>query len=105
MVKKIDNNKGGGLRGTKSLDATKGVQASDRAKSVGQVKGAKTASGTEAVSEQLRITSENRDQLYALIGEEADRLFKSKHLTLKDRQAVEKALKMIVDANILDGDS
>lgn len=114
MVKKIDGPKRGvgapsGVNPTGSISAGEKAKAVDKAKGVGQtnqvsgVKGAEATSGLKKIgSTGIKVTAQNRAQLDRLLSEETSRLFENNILPAKDKEVLEKALKMAMDASQVD---
>ena len=104
MVKDKDG-KIGGVRRTgtsQGIEKTEGVSEvskTQKAKGVGKVKGS-TASGSDRSTRVM--TMAERQALFNMIEEEADKLFGKSGLSSEQKQVVQEAVKMAVDAAIVD---
>lgn len=103
MVKKIGGKKPPGKTPeTAPVQPTKTV-SSDK---VGGVKGVKSAEKKGAAAGVRgpagRITPEQRDQLYQLIEEEADRLFGKDGLPDNRKETIKGAVRMVIDGSIIE---
>ena len=105
MAKKKDVKIGGVKR-------TKGATGVEQTESVGEVKGVKKArsvGGVKGVGKagagggKLPITAAERDQLFQMINEEAEKMFEgSSILPEEQKKIVTDAVKMAVDASVID---
>ena len=93
MVKKKDDKKIGAIRSSQS---TKGVKATE---SVRGVSGVSRVSGTGALG---AITLEQRDKLLSLVSEEAEKLTAQGVIPKSQREVVEQAVKMVIDASLIE---
>ena len=97
----------GGVRGPSS---TKSVEATEEIGQVGKVKkaeGVGSARGAGAVGRRsnTRIMSlQEREDLFKMIHEEADKIFGKSGLPNSQRQIVEEAVKMAIDSALIDED-
>lgn len=104
MTKKRSDNSVGGVGGLKS---TRGVKETDAVKSV---EGISATGGVGAVSRATSsgrrstrlMTLEEREKLFALIDEEANKLLASGKIPESKRQLVKEAVKMAVDSGLVD---
>jgi len=96
MVKKVNGPKG------KKVGSTKSV-ATEKIDSVKSVKKATAASRSSAIGgKSTALSQETREKIHELVREEADKLFKEGKIAPGKRQQVEEAVKMAIDAGILD---
>lgn len=104
MGKKSDDGKIGAIKGTGSASNVEGAE------SVGSVSGIKPASavgsvkGTGAIGKRrpTRIMSAaERDNLFRMINEEADKLFADSSISEEKKQLLKSAVKMAVDSGIV----
>ena len=103
MVRKIQG--GDGPKSVGETGASGSVKGVDQAKAaeVSQVSGTKAQSGLQSVrGGGYAISAETREQIFQLIHEEADRMFGPDGLPVKKRKTVEGAVKMAVDASIVE---
>jgi len=102
MVKKISG-KGPNIgQGTGAVEGSKEVKTSKvgSSKQVEKTsKNAKTSGGNKA---GRKMTTADRDTLYSLINEEADKMFGPNGLPESQRETVESAVKMAVDSTLLE---
>jgi len=105
MTTNKDDPKIGGIQGTKSTTSVEGADA------VGGVAGIKPTTGVGGVSGAAGVgrrrptrtmSFEEREQLFRMIDEEADRLFEQSGMPEEKRQVVKHAVRMAVDAGIID---
>jgi hypothetical protein len=105
MGKKSDDGKVGSVKGTGS---TTNVQGTESVGSVGEVKatsgvGAVKGAGAVGKRRPTRIMSPaERENLFRLINEEADKLFAGSGMSEEKKQVLKSAVKMAVDAGIVD---
>ena len=101
MVKKISGNKPPSS-GPSAIEPTKPVEAS-KVSDVGQVKGAERQSATGSVQgRDVPLTAAEREKLYQLISEEAEKMFGDGRIPEGKRKTVERAVQMAIDATIID---
>ena len=102
MVKKIDNNRPSALVGTTPVEPKGATKASD-VTGAGSVQGTTEQRETSRVRRPTRpMTSEERAHLFRLIHEEADKMFGSNGLPESQRETLEGAVRMTVDAAAVD---
>ncbi|MCB0311394.1 MAG: hypothetical protein KDD42_09170 [Bdellovibrionales bacterium] len=95
----------GGVRGTvgsTGVEKTGSVGEVDKAKKASAVKGVKGVRQSGAARATRTMSAAERQQLFRMIEEEADKLFGEGGLPQSQRKVVEDAVKMAVDAAILD---
>lgn len=107
MTKKIGDKK---IHGVKSTQETSGVKG---AEVVGGVAGVKAATGVGGVKgagairkrqSTRTMTVEEREELFKMINEEAEAMFGRSGMPQAQRELVQNAVKMAVDAGLLDED-
>lgn len=104
MVKKISGrSKAGKTNSTTPVQSTKTV-SSAKVGTVGGVKSAEGAKGTQSLDGVGRdLTPEMREEIFQLIDEVADSMFnKSKGFSEKKKKTLKDAVKMAIDAGILE---
>ena len=100
-----DKKKVGGVKtpaDTKSVEETKGVSGVGEVKktsSVGGVKGSGAVRGRQATQ---KLSIKDREKIFQLIEEEAEKLFSSKDTPGKKKEIVEQAVKMAIDSGLVD---
>ena len=103
MVKKIDSSRPVGPSQAAPIESGKAVGAS-KVGAVGQVTGDQSVQRTSGKRVGRRITLADREQLFRLIEEEADKMFGADKIPEKKRQTVETAAKMAVDSAMITED-
>lgn len=99
MVKKVE--------GGRQIVTTKRVEAQEKIQSVGvkgisEVTAAQSQTPTRSVRRATRpMTAEEREHLFKLIQEEADKMFGQDIIPPKKRQQVESAVMMTIDASMV----
>lgn len=105
MANKNDDGK---IKGVKSTDKTSEVE---KTKQVGSVKGVKATSSIGAIGgvtsvggrrKTRTMTLEEREEIFRLINEEADKIFANSGLPKEKRDLVQNAVKMAVDSGLVD---
>lgn len=100
-----DKNKVGGIT---SSGSTKGVKAADSVSGVDKVKettGVKGVSGVSGVGKSGALGSisyEQRAKLMTIVTEETERLIAQGVIPKSQREVVEQAVKMVIDASLLE---
>jgi len=97
MPKKPDKIKGTSIRGIKDVDATSGVDQIGKVSEVDQVKGSSSISKRKSTRE---MSWEEREKLFGLVQEEAKKLFGKSKIPAKQREVIEQAVKIAIDASI-----
>lgn len=88
--------------------ATKGVKATEAVSEVERVKGAEAIKGVSAVSRVSAasgvtgIRFEQREKLLSMISQEAEKLAAQGIIPKSQREVVEKAVQMVIDAALVD---
>lgn len=100
--KGVDKVRGSGA--TKGVKATSSVSEVDRVQGASAVKGVSAVSGVRSTSGISSISLEQRDKLMTMISEEAERLAAQGAIPRNQREVVEQAVRMIIDAALLDSD-
>ncbi|MCB0345635.1 MAG: hypothetical protein KDD66_10995 [Bdellovibrionales bacterium] len=104
MVKKISGNKPPASASTGKVESTKAVQTG-KVSDVSDVRGAEKQAKSSRVRRPTRpMTAEEREHLFKLIHEEADKMFGANGLPQSQRATVENAVKQTVDASIVEDD-
>ncbi len=99
MVRKVG---GPPIQRTGSVEKSTPVQSS-KVGGVSDVKGAKAQSEVKRVRRPTRpMTAAERDHLFKIIHEEADKLFGANGLPESQRHTLENAVKVTVDASIIE---
>ncbi len=102
MVKKVGGKPPGRTPETAPVQPTKTVGGA-KVGNVGQVKGAdKKAAAGRVGQNSGPITEEQRQQLYQLIEEEADKLFGENGLPEKKKATIKGAVRMVIDGSIIE---
>ena len=102
MVKKIGG-KGPKIgSGTGAVEGSKEVKTSKVGSSQQVQKTAKKAKTSGGSKAGRKMTTADRDTLYTLINEEAEKMFGPDGLPEEQRKTVESAVKMAVDSSLLD---
>jgi len=101
--------KKGKIGGIKSTGGAKNIEKAGRVSDVGEVEKASAVGGVKGARSVQRkatgvMTKAERDSLFQMIDEEADKLFGEDGLPKKQQEVVQKAVKMAVDASIIDED-
>jgi hypothetical protein len=105
MTRKKDND---GIKRISGTGSTKGVQRTEGVSEVDKVEktsGVKKVSGVSKVSETSKVSAirfEQRDKLFSMISEEAQKLAAQGIIPKSQREVVEKAVQMVIDAALLD---
>jgi hypothetical protein len=103
MVKKIGDKKVGGVDPTKgpdSISKTTGVSGVDAVKPTAGVSGASSVGGVRARKATRMMSMAERDELFKMVSEEAEKLFPPGTLPKQKREVIEGAVKMAIDASI-----
>lgn len=105
MSSKDDDKKIGGVT---SSGSTKGVKATDSVSEVGKVKEAAAVKGVAGVHGVGKagalgsISYEQRAKLMTIVTEETERLIAQGVIPKNQRDVVEQAVKMVIDASLLE---
>lgn len=99
-----DKNKIGGVKQAKQ---TKQIDGPASVSSVAEVKKAAGVGGVKGIQGARRrptrtMTTAEREKLFSIISEEADKMFGKDKVDPKKREIIESAVKMAVDAGLLD---
>jgi peptide subunit release factor 1 (eRF1) len=105
MVKKIGDKKVGIIDPTKEADSiskTTGVSGVDAVKPTSAVGGANTIGGVRARRSTRMMTMAEREELFKMVSEEAEKLFPPGTLPQHKKAVIAGAVKMAIDASITD---
>ena len=97
-----------GIKGISASDATKAVKAThsvsevEKVKGASAVKGVSSVSGVKQASNVGAIRFEQREKLFSMIAEEAEKLAAQGIIPKNQREVVEKAVQMVIDAALID---
>ena len=107
----VDNDsKKGRISGIKGTDSSKNIEKATGISEVDSVKKADSVSGAHQVGRVNKrrttklITASEREALFNMIDEEAEKLFGKSALSEEHKKVVQKAVKMAVDAATIDDD-
>lgn len=106
MTNKDDEKKIGAIG---SSGSTKGVKATESLSEVDNVKGAdaiKSVSGVSGIGRTGAVGAvslEQREKLMTIIAEEAEKLTAQGVISKSQREVVEQAVKMAIDASLIEG--
>lgn len=104
MSKNSDDKK---IKGVGSTSKAKGVESTEAVGEVGGVKatsavsGVRRAGAVDGTRLTRNMTLAEREELFRMIDQEADKLFSASGLTPAKRKVVESAVKMAIDAGLL----
>ena len=107
MTKKIGDKK---VSTVKSAGELGKVQSADTVSEVKSIKGAASVGGVESVTgiskrRPTRVMSlAERDHLFAMIQEEAEKIFAGGQLSDEQKKVVTSAVKMAVDSSLVEGE-
>lgn len=109
MTKKPNDKKGkvGEVKSTsraREVARTEHVDGVDKVESTAGVLGVGGVRGVGRTGSVKALSMDQKDRLLSLITEEADRLAKEGAIPTSQRSVVEKAVKMVIDAAMLDMD-
>lgn len=107
MTKKIGDKKIGGVKSTKETSSVEGAEAVSGVtgiKPTAAVGGVRGAGGVGRRRATRTMTPEERQQLFNMISEEAEKMFGAEGLPAGHKEVVQQAVKMAVDAAIIDED-
>ena len=105
MADKKDDTKIGGVKSTK---VTTGVESTEAVGTVGGVKATSSIGGVGragSIGKQRgtrTMSFEEREQLFKMINEEAEKMFKSSGMSKDKQQMVAEAVKIAVDSGLLE---
>jgi hypothetical protein len=107
MTKKIGDKKVGGVDSTRQTGSVKETGTVSQVGSVKATTGVGGVGGVGAVGKRRptrTMTLQEREELFRMIDEEAEKMLKNGLLPPEKRAAVQSAVKMAVDAGIADED-
>jgi hypothetical protein len=98
---KVGGKKVGGVKQTTQTEDVEGAE------SVGTVQKASGVGAVGSVSGQGRkstrtMTVADREKLFGMVAEEAERLFKKGQIPAEQREVIEEAVKIAIDAGLID---
>lgn len=102
MVKKVGGGKGSINRGTSAVESSKSVKTSKVGSSSQVEKTEKKVAAGRARRPTRPMTSAEREHLFSLIQEEADKMFGPEGLPQSQRATVETAVKMAIDSSLIE---
>ncbi|MFO0416353.1 MAG: hypothetical protein ACK5Y6_03605 [Pseudomonadota bacterium] len=91
-----------GTGSTKAVKGTESVSEVDRVKGASAVKGVSGVSGVRQATGVGSIKLEQREKLLSMISEEAEKLAAQGLIPKNQREVVERAVQMVIDAALLD---
>ncbi len=104
-----DKKKDGGIGKVKETSASEVVKkitqvaTVDEVAPVSKVSGIKQAGGVNAARATREMTTQDREKIFKMVDEEADKLFSgSSQLSNKRKKLVQDAVKMAIDSGLLD---
>lgn len=100
MVKKINNRNRPATSGAKAVDSTKSVKTSKIDSSKQVDKTVKNKKASKASTSTRSMTLEDREELFNLVQEEAEKMFKKTNISESKRKTVETAVKMAIDSSL-----
>lgn len=104
MVKKIGGPNTPNVGGSTPIQPTK-IEGSQKVGTVGQVASTTAKTGVARARRPTRpMTAEEREHLFKLLNEEADKIFGADGLPESKRAQVEGAVKMALDASVVEID-
>ena len=107
MTKKIGKK---AVSGVQSTTETKSVEGTESVSGVGSIKPTSSVGGIGGATRVTRrratriMSSQERDQLFQMISEEADKLVSEGILPKGQKDVVSRAVRMAVDAGLVDED-
>lgn len=102
MVKKIGDKKIDSLNPTKGPDSVSKTQGVDPVKATTGVTGTSAVGGVRARKSTRMMSMTEREELFKMVAEEADKLFPPGTLPKHKKEVIEGAVKMAIDAAITD---
>ncbi|MFN4896464.1 MAG: hypothetical protein ACK5GN_02210 [Pseudomonadota bacterium] len=87
---------------TKGVKATEAVSEVDRVKGADAVKGVSAISRVQATSGISSIRFEQREKLLSMVSQEAEKLAAQGIIPKSQREVVEKAVQMVIDAALVE---
>lgn len=111
MVDKIGDNDGKKKVGevskstsTKEVQKSQAIQNVDKTSSVGNVGGVGSVGAIGKRGTTRLMSFNEREELFKMISQEADKLFSKSGLPPEQREAIEEAVKMTIDASLTEDD-
>lgn len=106
--KKIGDTKIEQVRSTKEtsgIESTEAVSGVSGVKATTGVGGVKRTGGVGKASLTTALTTSQRDKLFSMIHEEAEKVFAATPLSKTKRETIETAVKMAIDASLVDDEN
>ena len=88
-----------GAKSIEHLSAVSHVEKTEKTSAISAIKGIDSSVKTHSIGE---ITSANKEKIFQMLHEEADKLFKTTKITEKKRNVIEKAVQMAIDSAVVD---
>lgn len=107
MSKKSDNGKIGAIQGSRGAET---VQRPESVGTIGEVKATSSVGSIKGPGGVKRrptriMSSDERNDLFRIINEEADKLFEGSKIPEEQRKALKEAVKMAVDSGLVEEES
>jgi hypothetical protein len=101
---KIGGKKIGGVKQTTQSDSVDGAESVDDVGSVKKAGGVGGVSGTSRAGNRgtRTMTMADREKLFSMVSDEAEKLFKKGQIPAEQREVIEEAVKMAIDAGLLE---
>lgn len=87
---------------TKEVQKSQAIQTIGKTASVGSVGGVGGVGAIGKRGSTRLMSASEREELFKMITEEADKLFAKSGLPAEQREAIEEAVKMTIDASLVD---
>lgn len=103
--KKDDNDTVGRITktgGTKGVKATEAISEVEKVKGADAVKGVAAVSGVRGATGVTGIRFEQREKLLSMVSQEAEKLAAQGIIPKSQKEIVEKAVQMVIDAALVD---
>lgn len=81
------------------LSAVSHVEKTEKTSAISAIKGVDSSTKTHNIGE---VTSENKEKIFKMLHEEADKLFRTTKITEQKRNVIEKAVQMAIDSAVVD---
>lgn len=99
MTKKIGDKKIRGVKGTRETGEVESVGGVGSTSSVSGVRGVGAVGGGRMTS---ALSQADRERLFKMVDEEADKLFPKGSMTARQRKVVQDAVKMAIESGIVE---
>ena len=90
--------------GTKNVEGTQAVSGVSGVKAAGMVGAVRRTGGVGGARQTRSMSLAEREELFRMIDQEADKLFADSGIAAAKRKVVESAVKMAIDAGLLPGE-